>query len=109
MALFGAASALIGVSSAAVVGDVIGGRGGTPVAAYQMAADAGTFTGPLVAGALSDAFSFEAAFAATGAVSLIAVLTVLRMPETKTAGAPHGRSTTSRSPKRTGPASPRPR
>ena len=83
MALFGAASALIGVSSAAVVGDVIGGRGGTPVAAYQMAADAGTFTGPLVAGALSDAFSFEAAFAATGAVSLIAVLTVLRMPETR--------------------------
>jgi MFS family permease len=86
MALFGAASALIGVSSAAVVGDVIGGRGGTPVAAYQMAADAGTFTGPLVAGALSDSFSFEAAFVATGAVSLVAVLTVLRMPETRPSG-----------------------
>ncbi len=88
MALFGAASALIGVSSAAVVGDVIGGRGGTPVAAYQMAADAGTFTGPLVAGALSDTYSYEVAFFATAGVSVIALLTVFRMPETKPKSAP---------------------
>ncbi len=85
MALFGAASALIGVSSAAVVGDVIGGRGGTPVAAFQMAADAGTFTGPLVSGALSDTYSYETAFLATAGVSVIALITVLRMPETKPA------------------------
>lgn len=88
MAVFGAASALIGVSSAAVVGDVIGGRGGKPVAVYQMAADLGTFTGPLVAGALSDAFGFESAFFATAAVSLIALLTVVRMPETKPDNSP---------------------
>ncbi len=88
MALFGAASALIGVSSAAVVGDVIGGRGGTPVAAYQMAADAGTFTGPLVAGALSDTYSYETAFLATAGVSVIAVLAVMVMPETKPAQPP---------------------
>jgi MFS family permease len=88
MALFGAASALIGVSSAAVVGDVIGGRGGTPVAAYQMAADAGTFTGPLVAGALSDTYSYEVAFFATAGVSVIALLTVIRMPETKPRATP---------------------
>lgn len=88
MALFGAASALIGVSSAAVVGDVIGGRGGTPVAAYQMAADAGTFTGPLVAGALSDTYSYETAFLATAGVSVIAVLAVMVMPESKPAQPP---------------------
>ena len=88
MALFGAASALIGVSSAAVVGDVIGGRGGTPVAAYQMAADAGTFTGPLVAGALSDAYSYETAFLATAGVSVVALVAVLLMPETKPAAEP---------------------
>lgn len=87
MALFGAASALIGVSSAAVVGDVIGGRGGTPVAAYQMAADAGTFTGPLVAGALSDSYSYETAFLATAGVSVIALGAVFLMPETKPATA----------------------
>jgi len=83
MALYGAGSALLGVSSAAVVGDVIAGRGGTPVAAFQMASDAGAFLGPLVAGALTDAASFEVAFLATAAVSGLAFVTTLVMPETQ--------------------------
>jgi DHA1 family multidrug resistance protein-like MFS transporter len=83
MALFGTGSALLGVSSAAVVGDVIGGRGGSPVAAFQMASDAGAFVGPLVAGLLADAASFEVAFLATGAVSGLAFATTLVMPETQ--------------------------
>jgi DHA1 family multidrug resistance protein-like MFS transporter len=83
MALYGAGSALLGVSSAAVVGDVIGGRGGTPVAAFQMASDAGAFLGPLVAGALADAASFDVAFLATAAVSGLAFLATLVMPETQ--------------------------
>jgi MFS transporter, DHA1 family, multidrug resistance protein len=83
MALYGIGSALLGVSSAAVVGDVIGGRGGTPVAAFQMASDAGAFLGPLVAGALADAASFEVAFLATAAVSGLAFVTTLLMPETQ--------------------------
>jgi MFS transporter, DHA1 family, multidrug resistance protein len=83
MALYGAGSALLGVSSAAVVGDVIGGRGGTPVAAFQMASDAGAFLGPLVAGALTDATSFEVAFLATAGVSGLAFVATLVMPETQ--------------------------
>ena len=83
MALYGTGSALLGVSSAAVVGDVIAGRGGTPVAAFQMASDAGAFLGPLVAGALADSASFEVAFLATAAVSGLAFLTTLVMPETR--------------------------
>jgi MFS family permease len=83
MALYGIGSALLGVSCAAVVGDVIGGRGGTPVAAFQMASDAGAFLGPLVAGALADAASFEVAFLATAAVSGLAFVTTLVMPETQ--------------------------
>ncbi|HEX7461348.1 MAG TPA: MFS transporter [Dermatophilaceae bacterium] len=83
MALYGTGSALLGVSSAAIVGDVIGGRGGTPVAAFQMASDAGAFLGPLVAGALADAASFEVAFLATAAVSGLAFVTTLVMPETQ--------------------------
>ncbi|HEY8820437.1 MAG TPA: MFS transporter [Dermatophilaceae bacterium] len=83
MALYGTGSALLGVSSAAIVGDVIGGRGGTPVAAFQMASDAGAFLGPLVAGALADATSFEVAFLATAAVSGLAFATTLVMPETQ--------------------------
>ena len=85
MALYGTGSALLGVSSAAVVGDVIGGRGSTPVAAFQMASDAGAFIGPLVAGLLADAASFEVAFLATAAVSGLAFATTLVMPETQQA------------------------
>ena len=83
MALYGTGSALLGVSTAAVVGDVIGGRGGTPVAAFQMASDAGTFIGPLVAGALADATSFQVAFLATAGVSGLAFAATLLMPETR--------------------------
>jgi MFS family permease len=83
MALYGAGSALLGVSSAAVVGDVIGGRGGTPVAAFQMASDAGAFIGPLVAGALADAASFEVAFLATAVVAGLAFAATLVMSETR--------------------------
>jgi len=85
MALYGVASALLGVSCAAVVGDVIGGRGGTPVAAFQMASDAGAFIGPLVAGMLADVASFEVAFLATAAVAGLAFATTLVMPETRPA------------------------
>jgi len=83
MALYGTGSAMLGVSSAAIVGDVIGGRGGTPVATFQMASDAGAFLGPLVAGALADAASFQVAFLATAAVSGLAFATTLFMPETQ--------------------------
>jgi MFS transporter, DHA1 family, multidrug resistance protein len=83
MALYGAGSALLGVSTAAVVGDVIGGRGGTPVAAFQMASDAGAFIGPLVAGLLADRASFEVAFLATAAVAGLALAMTLMMPETQ--------------------------
>jgi len=83
MALYGTGSALLGVSTAAVVGDVIGGRGGAPVAAFQMASDAGAFIGPLVAGVLADAASFEVAFLATAAVSGLAFVTTVAMPETR--------------------------
>ena len=83
MALYGTGSAMLGVSSAAIVGDVIGGRGGTPVATFQMASDAGAFLGPLVAGLLADAASFEVAFLATAAVSGLAFATTLVMPETQ--------------------------
>ena len=93
MALYGAGSAMLGVSAAAVVGDVIGGRGGAPVAAFQMASDAGAFVGPLAAGALADAASFQAAFLATAAVSALALVATFAMPETRAGRAPAGATT----------------
>ena len=82
MALFGAGSAFIGTAGSGVVGDVIHGRGGKPVAAFQMASDAGAFIGPLVGGLLADDYSFAVAFGATAAIAAVAVGAVAVMPET---------------------------
>lgn len=82
MAIFGVGSAFLGTSSSAVVGDVIGGRGGTAISAYQMASDLGAVVGPLVGGALSDAYSYSTAFALTAGVCAIGLGLAVTMPET---------------------------
>lgn len=83
MAASGLASAFLGASSAAVVGDVTGGRsGGRVVSGYQMIGDLGGILGPLAAGALADALGFHYAFAAGVAVAGLALVAVLAMPET---------------------------
>lgn len=82
MLLFGVGSAFLGTSSTAVVGDVIGGRGGRAISVYQMASDLGAVVGPLAGGFLSDSFSFSAAFAASAGVSLLGVTLAAVMPET---------------------------
>jgi MFS family permease len=88
MALFGVGSGLLDVAPAAVVGDVVGGRSGTTVAAYQMAGDVGSVIGPLVAGRLADTVSYGAAFGVTAGVVGIAALMSLAAPETRTTVAP---------------------
>src|SRR4029453_16457991 len=62
MAVLGASGAALSVAAGAMLGDVVGGRGGTVVATYQMAGDIGTVVGPLVAGWLADAHGYGAAF-----------------------------------------------
>lgn len=83
MALLGLAAAALGVAPAAVVGDVVGGRGGTVIAAFGMASDVGTVTGPLVAGTLAES-SYPAGFATTVVVLGAGLVMSLRMPETVT-------------------------
>jgi MFS transporter, DHA1 family, multidrug resistance protein len=83
MAVFGAATAMLSTSASAVVGDVIGGRGGTAVAGFQMSNDAGVVVGPSLAGKLSDSYSFEVAFLASAGVSAIALVASFAMPETR--------------------------
>ena len=68
MAVFGVGAALMSVAPSAAVGDVVAGRGGTVVAAFQMSADLGAVVGPLVAGWLADDYSFGAAFGVTAGV-----------------------------------------
>lgn len=83
MVLFGIGFGFLTPAAGAVVGDVAGGRGGTVVAAFQMASDLGAVTGPLVAGWLADAYSFGAAFGLCAGVLALGVLLAARMPETK--------------------------
>lgn len=82
MAAYGLAAAFLGVAPGAVVGDVVEGRGGSVVAAFQMAADFGAVVGPLAAGMLADEVSYNAAFAATAVIIAAGTVMAIRMPET---------------------------
>jgi MFS family permease len=82
MTVFGLGSGLLDVAPAAMLGDLVGSRGGTVIAAYQMAGDFGSLTGPLVAGALADSTGFESAFASTAAILVVAAVVASRAPET---------------------------
>lgn len=83
MVVFGVGSGMLDVAPAAVVGDVVTGRGGTVVAAYQMSGDAGQVVGPLVAGRLADSLSYGAAFGATAGALGLAALLAYTAPETR--------------------------
>jgi MFS family permease len=83
MALFGAGAAFLSVGPSATVGDVVVGRGGTVVAAFQMSSDVGAVAGPLVAGYLADGYSFGAAFGVTAAVVAAGLVASLLSRETR--------------------------
>jgi MFS family permease len=83
MALFGVGTAFLAVAPSAAVGDVVSGRGGTVVAAFQMSSDVGAVAGPLVAGSLADNISFGAAFGATTAVMATGLLASVLSRETR--------------------------
>jgi len=82
LAVLGVSGAALSVASGAILGDVVGGRGGTVVATYQMAGDAGTVAGPLVAGWLADAHGYGAAFGVAAAMVAVPVAAVVVAPET---------------------------
>jgi len=79
--VFAAGAALLGVAPAAIVGDVVEGRGGTAIAVWQMASDLGSVIGPVAAGFLIDRASFEVALLASAAVVGVCALLGLRVPK----------------------------
>lgn len=83
MAVFGLGSGLLDVAPAAVVGDVVAGRGGPVIAVFQMSGDAGSVVGPIAAGLLVDALSFSWAFGVTAGVLGIAAMLGVIAPETR--------------------------
>jgi MFS transporter, DHA1 family, multidrug resistance protein len=83
LAVLGLGSGLLDVGPAAMIGDILGGQGGTVVASYQMAGDIGAVTGPVTAGYLVDVAAYSAAFGlAAGVLGLAAVLGLVS-PETR--------------------------
>lgn len=71
MALMGVAGAALSVAPGAMVGDIVGARGGTVVAVFQMAGDVGSVAGPLIAGWLADRYGFGTSFVAAAVVALM--------------------------------------
>jgi MFS family permease len=82
MTAMGVGSSFISTAPAAVVGDVMHGRGGRVVAIFQMASDAGQIVGPLVAGWLTDHTGYGPAFCVGAGVLVLAGALSARMPET---------------------------
>ncbi len=80
MGVFGAGAALLGVAPAAIVGDVVEGKGGRAVAVWQMASDLGSVLGPVTAGLLIDRASFLVALLFSATVVALCALLGLRMP-----------------------------
>ena len=83
MALLGLGGAYVGTAPGSVVGDIIRGRGGQVIAAWQMAGDAGMIVGPILVGYLTDTFSYETAFLTSAAVFTSAIFLSLALPETR--------------------------
>jgi MFS family permease len=81
MTVFAAGGSLLGVAPAAIVGDVVEGRGGTAVALWQMSSDAGSVLGPLAAGLLISRAGFGAALWVSAAVVAVCALLGLRVPQ----------------------------
>ena len=83
MAILGLGGAYLSATPAAIVGDVVKGKIGRVVGAFQMAGDAGMIAGPLVVGWLADIYDFRTAYAATLAIFSILILLAWRLPETR--------------------------
>jgi len=81
MTVFAAGASLLGVAPAAIVGDVVEGKGGRAVAVWQMSSDLGSVLGPLAAGLLIDRASFDVALLTSAAVVAACALLGLRMPK----------------------------
>jgi MFS transporter, DHA1 family, multidrug resistance protein len=79
----GLGSGLLDVAPSAMLGDLLGAQGGTLVALYGMAGDAGGVIGPVAAGFLVDTASYPAAFGLAAAVLGLAAVVGVFAPETR--------------------------
>jgi len=83
MSLLGLGGAFVGTAPGSVVGDIIRGRGGQVIAAWQMAGDAGMIVGPILVGFLTDTYSYQTAFLFSAGIWIFAILLSTILPETR--------------------------
>jgi MFS family permease len=88
--ILGAAGSALSTAPGAIVGDVVGSRGGTVVAAYQMAGDTGAVCGPLLAGWLADGHGFGVTFGVAAVIAALPLAVVAPAPETRVPAAGGG-------------------
>lgn len=87
LAVYGVGASMMGTVAPALVGDVAGARSGAPVAAFQMTMDAGSILGPLIAGAIVDAWSMKVAFALGAALMAISAGYAITLPSSPSGSA----------------------
>jgi MFS family permease len=81
--LLGLGSGMLDVVPASILGDALGDRAGSAVAAYQMAGDTGAIVGPVLGGRLADNFGPRAPFVLSTAILATATALACVAPETR--------------------------
>ena len=82
--LAGVGSGLMTPAQQASIADVIGSkaRGGPVLSTFQMSADVGAILGPVIAGAIVEAYSYGTAFVTSGLILLLAAAWWIVVPDT---------------------------
>jgi MFS family permease len=81
--IVGFGGAFLSTTPAAIVGDVLEGKGGQVIGLFQMAGDAGAMVAPLILGAIADGYGYRPAFLVSAALMLVAVAVSIKLPETR--------------------------
>ena len=81
--IVGFGGAFLSTTPAAIVGDVLEGKGGQVIGLFQMSGDAGAMIAPVVLGAIADGYGFRPAFLASAVLMIIAVAVSTKLPETR--------------------------
>ncbi|PZG15616.1 MFS transporter, partial [Nonomuraea aridisoli] len=92
MLLLGVAGGGLSAAPASVLADISGRSPARNVAWFNMSSDVGAIIGPVAAGAIADALSFEAAFLLTTLILLAGVAASVAMRETLVPASPDLRS-----------------
>ena len=88
MIIMGLGGSFLTTTPASIVGDVIRGKGGKVIGIFQMAGDAGMMVGPIIIGAISDVYSYRAAFGFSAAIFIVVLVLVYQIPETRNVEGP---------------------